>query len=410
MKKLYLNVALCFSLGVFAACSNDTEELMNAAGLSNSVPELQIKNHFPVPDGAKKLNGTPAENLRDLFKAAGSEVMTTLGSVEITDEEYAEIKAFTDELVGNQRTDVKKYQGIFSWVSKNVKYGQSDNRAYPVFKNKKGVCQGYSNLLTVMCHTQGIPATIVNGMLDPLGGHAWVYVAAGTQWVVSDPTNSSGYSMNSTSSYTHLIPFQADTDFFEDETGIYHFYTTKLNLREVKHAEGNILTVPYSVGGFVINSFNPLSPLPNNITEVYLGSNIESLGESPIGLVQHGSRVEAVHVDEANPVLMSHKGVVYLRNGGYPQLHFIPSAMTTVELMPMEVAYKNTIYNQMSVEEIIFPEGTKRLEDYAIENCPRLKRVYVPTDCEVSSRALYNVPPTVEIIRGLPSGIVHVRI
>ena len=246
-------------------------------------------------------------------------------------------------------------------------------------------------------------------MLDPLGGHAWVYVVAGTQWIVSDPTNSSGYSMGTPSTYTHLIPFQADTDFFEDETGVYHFYTTKLNLREVKHAEGNILTVPYSVGGFVINSFNPLSPLPSNITEIYLGSNIETLGESPVGLVQHGARVEAVHVDEANPVLMSHKGVVYLRNGGYPQLHYVPSAMTIVELMPMEVVSKNTIYNQMSVEEIIFPEGTKRLEDYAIENCPRLKRVYVPVDCEVSSRALYGVPPTVEIIRGLPSGIVHVR-
>lgn len=409
MKKIYLNMMLCLSVAFFAACSSDTEELMGGSEIGSDVPELQLKQYFAVPDDAKKLDGTPNENLKELFKAAGSEVMMTLGMIEITDEQYAEIKEFTDSLVKRQATATKKYEKIFNWVATNVKYSHADNTAYAVFKNLKGVCQGYSNLLTVMCHTQGIPATIVNGMLTTIGGHAWVYVKAGSQWIVSDPTNNAGYAMDKTAPYAHLIPFQADADLFEDDNNIYHFYGRCLNVREVKHAEGNIYTVPYSVAGFVVGSFNPTSPLPSNISEIYIGQNIESLGENPIGLIEMGQHVEAAHVDEANPVLMSHKGVVYLRRAGNPQIHFIPSAMKSVELMKMDVVYKNTLYNLKQVEEIIFPEGTKRLEAYAIENCPRLKRVYVPTDCEVANNALYNVPSNVEIIRGLPSGIVHVR-
>lgn len=409
MKKFYLNMMLCLSVVSFVACSSDTEELMNGSEMGSDIPEMQLKQYFAVPDDAAKLDGTPNENLKALFKAAGSEVMTTLGSVEITDEQYDEIKVFTDSIVKRQNTTIKKYQTISKWVSDNIKYDYSDNSAYAVFKNRRGICQGYSNLLTVMCHTQGIPATVVNGMLNPVGGHAWVYIKAASQWIVSDPTNGAGYAMENVGQYSHLIPFQADADLFEDDKAIYHYYNLNLNIREVTQTEGNIFTVPYSVAGFVVGSFNPTSPLPENITEIYIGQNIKSLGENPIGLVLMGKNVEAAYVDELNPTFMSHKGVVYLRTEDAPLIHYVPSAMKSVELMPMEVVYKNTICNLPSVEEIIFTEGTKRLESYAIENCPRLKRVYVPADCEVSSSALYRVPANVEIIRGMPSGIVHVR-
>ncbi|MBO5133876.1 MAG: transglutaminase domain-containing protein [Bacteroidaceae bacterium] len=409
MKKIYLNMMLCLSVVSFVACSSDTEELMNGSEMGSDIPEMQLKQYFAVPDDAAKLDGTPNENLKALFKAAGSEVMTTLGSVEITDEQYAEIKVFTDSIVQRQNTTIKKYQTIFKWVAENIKYVHSDNTAYAVFKNRRGICQGYSNLLAVMCHTQGIPATLINGMVTTIGGHAWVYVKAGSQWIVSDPTNNAGYAMDNVGPYSHFIPYQADADLFEDDKAIYHYYGMNLNIREVTQTEGNIFTVPYSVAGFVVGSFNPTSPLPDNITEVYIGQNIKSLGENPIGLVNMGKNVEAAHVDEANTTFMSHKGVVYFRTNENPIIHYVPSGMKSVELLPMEVVYKNTIYDLPSVEEVIFPEGTKRLEDYAIENCPHLKRIYVPADCEFSARALYNVPATVEIIRGMPSGIVHVR-
>jgi hypothetical protein len=60
------------------------------------------------------------------------------------------------------------------------------------------------------------------------------------------------------------------------------------------------------------------------------------------------------------------------------------------------------------VEEIYFPEGTKKLESYAIENCPKLKRIYVPTTTEVASNAIYNCAADVEIVRGAPNGITNI--
>ena len=125
-------------------------------------------------------------------------------------------------------------------------------------------------------------------------------------------------------------------------------------------------------------------------------------------LFNNGKHLQAMYVDKNNPTLMDNKGIVYKKNGNSPQLYYIPGGMTFIELLPMEIVDKNTIYSHMSVEEIYFPEGTKRLENYAIENCPKLKRIYVPADAVVAKEAIYNVPNEVEIVRGTPSGITHV--
>ncbi len=77
-------------------------------------------------------------------------------------------------------------------------------------------------------------------------------------------------------------------------------------------------------------------------------------------------------------------------------------------MLPMEIVEKNTIHSHMNVEEIYFPEGTKRIESFAIENCPKLKRIYIPTDAEIAKDALYNIPNQVDIVRGAPSGITNI--
>ena len=124
-----------------------------------------------------------------------------------------------------------------------------------------------------------------------------------------------------------------------------------------------------------------------------------------MGLSYHGTHLQAIHVDENNPTLMGHKGIVYKRNGDDPQLYYIPGGMSFIELLPMELVDKNTIYHHKNVKEIYFPKGTKRLESWAIENCPKLERVYVPEDAEISADAL---PKNVEILRGIPSGIKNI--
>lgn len=415
MRMHFLLMALCAGT-LFASCikESETDIVPNENSDDN---EYVITRTFAEPDDAINLDKPNYDNnyrLRKLLEAAGPGIIQSLGTINITNEQYDEIAEFATELTKSDATQMQKYNTLFNWVVKNIKYEFDDNDPYAVFKNRKAICQGYSNLLTVMCFSQGIPTMVVNGFLidQQYGelGHAWVYTCPDSTWTVSDPTNNRAFEMKKTANYKYLSPKQADIDLFMDDVAIYNYRDFSLNLKEI-HTGNNPFIVPYSVNGFVITSFNPTVELPEEVTEIYIGQNINTLGnadENNVGLVPNGINLQAAYVDENNKTLMDHKGIVYKRNGGKPLLYYIPGAMTFVELLPMEVVEKNTIYNHMNVEEIYFTEGTKRIENFAIENCPKLKRIYIPADAEIAKDALYNIPNQVEIVRGAPSGITNI--
>lgn len=415
MRMHFLLMALCAGT-LFASCikESETDIVPNENSDDN---EYVITRTFAEPDDAINLDRPNYDNnyrLRKLLEAAGPGIIQSLGTINITNEQYDEIAEFATELTKSDATQMQKYNTLFNWVVKNIKYEFDDNDPYAVFKNRKAICQGYSNLLTVMCFSQGIPTMVVNGFLidQQYGelGHAWVYTCPDSTWTVSDPTNNRAFEMKKTANYKYLSPKQADIDLFMDDVAIYNYRDFSLNLKEI-HTSNNPFIVPYSVNGFVITSFNPTVELPEEVTEIYIGQNINTLGnadENNVGLVPNGINLQAAYVDENNKTLMDHKGIVYKRNGGKPLLYYIPGAMTFVELLPMEVVEKNTIYNHMNVEEIYFTEGTKRIENFAIENCPKLKRIYIPADAEIAKDALYNIPNQVEIVRGAPSGITNI--
>lgn len=395
----------CSEISVKESCTPDAQNTVQTDANG------YLTRTFAQPDGSKALKGTPAENLKALLEAAGSDIITSLGRINITEEQYQEIATFTTDLVKDKATQTDKFKAVLAWIRKNIKYEHSDNDPYAVFVNRKAICQGYANLMTVMCYSQGIPTVVVNGYLEGVGGHAWVYACPDNVWEVSDPTNYDvTWKMSNTQGYSNLIPSEIDVDIFTDNSGTYRYYNYSLNVNSVT-ATTNPLVVPYSVGGFVVSSFNPSESLPESVTEIYLGENITTLGESydmTLATRNYGANIRAIHVDEKNPMLYAHKGIVYKKNGDEKQLYYIPGGMEYVELLPMKLVDKNTIYNHANVTEICFPEGTEEVSSYAIENCPKLKRVYVPEGTKVSSAALYNCPKDVEIIYGIPSGIKHV--
>lgn len=413
--KINFWAGLMCALVLSVSCREESDRIISH-GTTENEGEYTITRSFAEPDGSVDLSSmsSSSKRLRDLLDKAGSGIIHSLGAINITDEQYEEIAEFTNNLAAKDTTQLMKYRTIFSWITKNITYEFNDNDPYAVFKNRKAICQGYSNLLTVMCYSQGIPTMVVNGFLiDPYYGemgHAWAYTCPDGVWTVSDPTNNGTFPMKPYGQYGHLSPVMADVDIFSDDVATYNYFDRLLNIKEV-HASTTAFTVPYSINGFVINSLNPSVALPAEIAELYIGQNIITLGnadENNVGLSRFGHNLEAVYVDEENEVLMDHKGIVYKRNGGAPQLYYIPGGMTFAELLPMEVVEKNTIYNHLNVEEIYFPEGTKRLESFAIEKCPKLKRIYVPADAEVAKNALYNMSNQVEIVRGAPSGITNI--
>ena len=303
---------------------------------------------------------------------------------DITDAEYKEIKRYVTENL-KAENDYQTYKNIYNWLIKNIKYPWGANdvpylRPYDIFKHKCCVCQGYANLLKTMCHTQGIPCACVNGDLVPLGAHAWNYVYVDGDWYVSDATNGHDYKAADLSSYeSTLIPQRMDFVVFEDDKCEYTYENRLLNVKSVKPTTSTSFTVPYSVNGLRVMSFIPSVELPKSITQLNIGSNIESFGEyePTSSLSRVLANVEEINVDPKNYAFESYKGVVYsIYDKNRP--HLIPAGIRSLTLRPLERLDKNMVAHLENLEELIIGEGTKYIDDYAVERCPNLKRIYIP--------------------------------
>lgn len=415
MKKNLFFLAAATAVAL-SACSNAEEYVQPAADAAQFAPSPKALEYdaalFPVPDKSQDLNPRNLlANFNKLIIKANPERGLERKEIDVNDEQLQEIKTFTDDLVKAADTPLKKLELLNAWVKNNVKYENSDNSSYAVFKNRKAVCQGFSNLLRTMLHTQGIPSVAVNGVYQGIGGHAWIYAYVNKKWYVADPTNNlKPWYISNTAAYSHLLPQMCNINIFEDDNFVYDYHEGYLNIKEVKKST-EALVIPYSINGFRIGSFNPSKPIPTGVRHIYIGSNIRSLGENICGLKEYRSFDEAVFVDPKNADLGSEHGVVYRRDfqKKLTSLFYIPSQMRSVKLRVMEKVEKNTIYDHAAVEEIIILPGTKKLENYAIEKCGALKRLYIPQDCEMAEHALYNCPEDVEIITGDFTGIAKVK-
>ncbi len=367
---------------------------------------------------------TPSTSVKMLLEKAGIACTDTLGRMKITDEQYDEIKTFTDDLVSGMKTQYQIYEKCYDWVRKNVEYasGYVDNEPYSVFTTKSAVCQGYANLLHVMLHTQGVPAMVVNGymrsgiydgMLSGMG-HAWNYVNCDGKWYVSDPTNSGQFEMSNLDTYkTWLQPTSMDVVLFKEDDCWINFNEAFLNICKVV-TDKNVFVAPYSTNGYKIACFNPFEEIPSNVREIYIGENIESLGEGIIGLNDKAPSVEFVAVDPGNKCFVSHAGAVFYSTGYkptdiYKQIDlnvpaYIPAKLKRLELKAVDnnasgITYgKMTVSGHKGIEEIVFPKETKSIEGSAIEKCPNLKVAYIPAGVTVSNSAFSGVHADFKIV------------
>lgn len=402
MKKSCIPFIFCLFFASFFACGdsqNDTPSLPDGPESPTMIEGINAlvnpSASFAKNDGST-IYDSPTKLVADLLTKAGPEIIKGLGYITITEKEYQEIKEFTDQLVKGVKKPFDIYSTIFKWVTTNVEYTNGvNNNPYPVFKNLQGVCQGYANLLSVMLHSQKIYAFIANGILNPVGGHAWNYVYI-DQWYVSDPTNNSHFLMSDPSSYTHLVPLQLDVNLFEDEQFVFNFYEGHLNIREVKES-GKQLIVPFSTNGFQVTSFNPDTELPSNIEEIYIGKNIQTLGESLIGLDIHAPSVKYAFVDTSNQKMESYGQVVYRNAFTY----YVPAAATIIQFKDYDTLGKNILKGHNKVETVVIQAGTKKLEAYAFEDCPNLQKAYIPKETIVDNNAFYGVHNNFKIIRGI---------
>ncbi len=424
-KQVRFFATLILSFLMFSCASENDSINLDEIGNNNVHQSQEIK--FPEADESVELTGLHAERVNKLLEKFGSNIKNELLKINITQEEYNEIKQYTDELVAGCTSEMDKYAKIYKDV-RTVKYNHSpiSNDPYVVFKLREGLCQGYADLLSVMLHTQNILGFTTNGYYNPSEngqpygyGHAWSYVYCEGVWYVCDPTNSDNYTIEASNidAYKHLVSNSFDANLYEDEHFIYNFYQGHINVRVIKESDTPAV-VPYSIEGYKVTSIFPEAWNINDdfkntqISELYIGKNIKTIYNSDYYIsLSNYSNISAIHIDPEHQTLQSYSNAIYEKNyiGEYMMVYVAP-ATTFLEVKYIKSFDKECkLKNLQKVEIIVFPDETTNIDAYAIENCPNLRQAYVPTSANVATGAFYNVASNFQLIRGEYTNIPEIK-
>lgn len=146
-----------------------------------------------------------------IFIKADGKVLATLDLVVpiITASQEKELKNFAQSLVSSADDDKTKIYKIHDWIIRSISYDYENYAAnkvpdesyepYGTFKNRKGVCQGYAQLLRLFLKYAGIDSSMVRGTSDSSKGytsHAWNSVRLDGQTFYIDSTWNAGYIIN----------------------------------------------------------------------------------------------------------------------------------------------------------------------------------------------------------------------
>ena len=351
-----------------------------------------------------------AEHANKLMCEADTNMAASLNSVEITDEHLAELKSFVEgSILTNETRQYAKMMSILKWIRANIRYDYNDQDAYSVFKNRVAVCQGYSNLMVAMLHTQGIKATVATGFLANTGGHAWVYALADGTWYVADPTNRNNvYRMRADLSQykSTLQPWNIDMPLAQDDKFIYDFRDKHFNIRQVLTDDEQV-SVPFGALGYRITAFDPIGGINEHVRELYLSLNIFSIGEYVQGMKTHGANLQEIYVlNDENRYINEYDGCVYkikytssTKTTTFLKLLYVPGGKREIKFAPLAKITSKLIEDLPNVEVIRFDEATLTFEDYAITGCPNLKEIYINMKANVSNKAFDDLPAGCEVIR-----------
>ena len=415
-------------VALVAACSNADElgEMAPSESLNSEVKMSAPDNYlFARRNGETLLTGAYtdpsdyshyyndpviADHASKLMCEADTNMAASLNSVQITDEHLAELKSFVEKsILSAETTQYAKMMSILKWIRANIKYDYDDQDAYSVFKNRVAVCQGYSNLMVAMLHTQGIKATVATGFLANTGGHAWVYALADGVWYVADPTNRNNVfkMVANLSQYKNTLqPWNIDMPLAQDERFVYDFRDKHFNIRQVLTDDEQV-SVPFGALGYRITAFDPIGGINEHVRELYLSLNIVSIGEYVQGLKTHGANLQEIYVlNEENRSINEFDGCVYsikyntaTKKTTYLKLLYVPGGKREIKFAPLAKITSKLIEDLPNVEVIRFDEATLTFEDYAITGCPNLKEIHINMNAKVSNKAFNDLPSGCEIIR-----------
>lgn len=120
-----------------------------------------------------------------------------------TTKDKQELQTLADVVTKNYSTNREKAREIAEWTNRNIEYASYmfGTNYYPmdVFRERKGNCVGYAQLMQTLMRSEGIPAVISYGMrgdmvnvlqvedVSAMVAHAWVYAWYDNDWHLYDP-------------------------------------------------------------------------------------------------------------------------------------------------------------------------------------------------------------------------------
>jgi Transglutaminase-like superfamily len=140
---------------------------------------LEIRQVDPKKDGER-----PLQN-------ASSKVMAFLEPNALLQSDDAAVRQIAETVVGNDPDAFRAARSLQKWTNENMHFdlGIAIAPGSEVAKNRRGTCFGYAVLLASLARAEGIPSRIRMGFVYAggiWGGHAWVEILAGDNWIPLD--------------------------------------------------------------------------------------------------------------------------------------------------------------------------------------------------------------------------------
>jgi len=111
-----------------------------------------------------------------------------------------EIGTLARQLCLECKTDIEKSKRLYDHVTQNIMYDyigckdgsylKKDNSSIGIFRNKDGVCAGFSNYYWRLLVEVGVHSRVIHGYVnnDPKKKHAWNEVYYDSNWHIIDTT------------------------------------------------------------------------------------------------------------------------------------------------------------------------------------------------------------------------------
>lgn len=310
----------------------------------------------------------------------------------ITDSQYQTIRTFTLDLTEKYSSTKDKITAIYQWakdtslkasVGEDAPADLEENDPYKVFKEKTGVCQGKANLCKTMLAAIDVPCIIAHGYWET-EGHAWDFVLCDGKWGIVDASMWQISLDDPSDISSHYKTDSLEAVLYEKDGFEFTYYLGGIG---VVGYTGNAerLEIPESCNGYPVISIAAES-------QIYYEHSFQDTAAKELVLpatVKYGiylsdyeirsfysKSLESISVDENNPVFASYDGILYSKD--YSRIYSIPANISEITLKPIEIMEKNTLTNLSNLRILKIGEGTKELEEDAIENCEHLEKVYIP--------------------------------